>query len=450
MSASQEAAEAQPAHVGPPATEHSSDTDPSPGTLSDDDATAFRRVVVPLSGGGTIAAGALGTAGIAILQPLSFSATQRGVEGAAGQRAFLEAMSCGNRLITYDQRGAGESSDGGAPVTWQQSAADLWDVADALGIERAVLYGVFDAGHTAVRAAALRPERTLALILNAVPVRLPVVSPPGNGGATDVVAQSRQIMHSIGIGEHDTEVVLADATRSRALASPGASDLAPLLGQVACRALVIEPQRRTFCRGWGAALAGAMPAARAVTPAGAAQTVGVVNAFLGMLSADLGTLASQVSPTLSAAIDSSERSVGEIHRILVVVGDDASSGHAIGLACRLGAAQGAEILLVHAIEVPFTLPVDQPPPAALQRADEALKFGEAIVARHQLRSRTRIIVGRSAPASIVRAAEEEGVHLIVMAGQPEAAEGADHLNRQIQEVLRRAPGRVLVDQGITV
>ncbi len=381
---------------------------------------------------------------------MSFGATLSGVEAATGQHTFLQAITGGNRLITYDQRGAGESSEAAATDGWEQSASDLWDVADALGVERAVLYGVFDAGHTAVRAAALRPERALGLILNAVPVRLPVDLPPAPPTDTDTFAQSRQTMHSIGIGAQDAETMLADAARMHASATPGESDLTPLLGRVTCRALVIEPQRRTFCRGWGAALAGLMPDARAVTPAGAAQTIGVINAFLGMLAADLGTGASQVSPALSAAIDSSERSVGEMHRILVVVNDDAASGHAVGLACRLGAAQRAEILLVHAIEVPFTLPVDEPPAAAVERAEEALKFGEAIVARHELRSRTRIVVGRSAPVAIVRAAEEEGAHLIVMAGQPEAAEGADRLNRQIQEVLRRAPGRVLVDQGLAV
>src|SRR5207248_9333072 len=106
--------------------------------------------------------------GLAILSPLSFGVTNDGLSHAPGQSAFLDALASGFDLLTYDQRGSGQSSDAGAALDWEQLGADRWRVADAAGIERAVLYGVADAGYTITHAAALQPGRVLGMIFNLV------------------------------------------------------------------------------------------------------------------------------------------------------------------------------------------------------------------------------------------------------------------------------------------
>src|SRR5690242_2670587 len=64
--------------------------------------------------------------GLAIISPLSFGVTNEGLSHAPGQSAFLDALASGFDLITYDQRGSGQSHDAGAALDWEQLGTDLW------------------------------------------------------------------------------------------------------------------------------------------------------------------------------------------------------------------------------------------------------------------------------------------------------------------------------------
>jgi pimeloyl-ACP methyl ester carboxylesterase len=77
-------------------------------------------------------------------------------------RAQLDALSHRYRVIAFDQRGYGESSD--APATVRHGA-DLLHVLDALDIERAMLVGTSMGGGYSLDAALLAPERVAALVL---------------------------------------------------------------------------------------------------------------------------------------------------------------------------------------------------------------------------------------------------------------------------------------------
>ncbi len=77
-------------------------------------------------------------------------------------RAQLDALAHRYRVIAIDQRGYGESSD--APATVRHGA-DLLQVLDALGIERAALVGTSMGGGYSLDAALLAPERVAALVL---------------------------------------------------------------------------------------------------------------------------------------------------------------------------------------------------------------------------------------------------------------------------------------------
>jgi pimeloyl-ACP methyl ester carboxylesterase/nucleotide-binding universal stress UspA family protein len=404
--------------------------------------------------------------GLSLIQPLSYGVTIDGIAAAFGQEAFLDAAGSGFDLITYDQRGAGQSAGAGEPSDWAELGADLWRVADAAGVERAVLYGVADAGYTVAHAAVQRPDRVLGVIFNFVPPKFVADEPGAVGVPSELIARwfepladgssgnPRPMLEDLGIDEGDARAL---AEHWQASSSPDAAerrrdlmsraDISELLPTIAGRALVMQPKRRELFHGWGDAMAALLPNARTVYPSRGIEAIGAMHAFLAVLTSDIGRQASRLSPELSATVESSEQSFGELQRIAVAIDDDVVSGRAVELACRLGEGQRAEIILIHVIEVPYARPLDQPADDAKERGERALELGKAIVERHRLAScRSRLVMGRSVASSIVRTAEEESADLIVVSTSEDGLHGMSS-SPVVAEVLRRAPGRVLVNSG---
>ena len=73
----------------------------------------------------------------------------------------------GHRVVAYDARGHGRSTPAPDPGAYgyEQLAADLLAVLDALGLQRAMLAGASMGAHAAVRFALRHPERVAALAL---------------------------------------------------------------------------------------------------------------------------------------------------------------------------------------------------------------------------------------------------------------------------------------------
>lgn len=69
------------------------------------------------------------------------------------------------RVITWDERGFGETQFDGKSFTYWDSAKDCLGLLDYLGIEQAVLGGMSQGGFLSLRAALLAPERVRALVL---------------------------------------------------------------------------------------------------------------------------------------------------------------------------------------------------------------------------------------------------------------------------------------------
>ena len=69
------------------------------------------------------------------------------------------------RVITWDERGFGETEFDGEPFTYWDSARDCLGLLDHLGVERAVLGGMSQGGFLSMRAALLAPDRVRALVL---------------------------------------------------------------------------------------------------------------------------------------------------------------------------------------------------------------------------------------------------------------------------------------------
>jgi nucleotide-binding universal stress UspA family protein len=205
--------------------------------------------------------------------------------------------------------------------------------------------------------------------------------------------------------------------------------------------LIIEPQRRSMFRGWGEATAAMYPGAKLVHPTRGAEALGAIYAYLVLRSLEAGPLASRLSAGQSQTVEASERAVRELDCIVVPVDNSIASGRAVNLACRLGEAQNAELVLLHVVTVHRSRALDDPPPEAVANGQQALDVGAAIAARYHVRSRTRLTYQRELVEGIVRAA-----HLIVMAN-PAEAEGDSPVGNILEELLKRAPCEVLVDRS---
>jgi 3-oxoadipate enol-lactonase len=77
----------------------------------------------------------------------------------------VDALAPAFRVITWDERGFGETEFDGQSFTYWDSAHDCLGLLDHLGIERAVLGGMSQGGFLSMRAALLAPDRVRALVL---------------------------------------------------------------------------------------------------------------------------------------------------------------------------------------------------------------------------------------------------------------------------------------------
>ena len=175
--------------------------------------------------------------------------------------------------------------------------------------------------------------------------------------------------------------------------------------------------------------------------------LGAVLAFV--FAASMGTLLRwmfNVPRAIPLAAAKARRAVGAIKKILVPTSGTLYSERGIELACRLGEEQKAEIYLINVIEVPRTLPLEEPMPEAETRAQEILKEGESIVSLRGLPVKWEIRRGRVAGEEIIRAAKDWEADLIVMGIRSEIRMAQEILGRTSDLVLRRAPCEVIVDK----
>lgn len=156
----------------------------------------------------------------------------------------------------------------------------------------------------------------------------------------------------------------------------------------------------------------------------------------------------RVPPQVPHEVAAVRRSVAALQRILVPVSGKVTSERAVELACRLGVAQKAEIVLAYVIEVPFTLSLTTPLPAEETKGQEALRTAQFIVEQHGLPVKTRIVPHRYAWDGILRLAREEQTDAIVMS-VGRARPGDEVLGRTSQEVARRAECEVILDKTAT-
>jgi 3-oxoadipate enol-lactonase len=77
----------------------------------------------------------------------------------------IQALAGEHRLVTWDQRGFGQTEFDSQPFSYWDSADDCLALLDHLRLDRAVIGGMSQGGFIALRAALKAPERVRALIL---------------------------------------------------------------------------------------------------------------------------------------------------------------------------------------------------------------------------------------------------------------------------------------------
>ena len=84
---------------------------------------------------------------------------------------FLERLASFSRLILFDKRGCGLSDRFSSQPTLEERMDDVRAVMDAVGSERAVIFGESEGGPMSILFAATYPERTISLVLFGTIVR---------------------------------------------------------------------------------------------------------------------------------------------------------------------------------------------------------------------------------------------------------------------------------------
>lgn len=418
-----------------------------------------RGALFDLRRAGDLQYGVRGDEGLAVIAPLPLGVTLAGLEDTDAQRTFLEFLGGGHVLVAYDQRAGGGSGGTLANRDATVLGEDLWAVADAAGVQRAVIYGVLDAGYTAIEAARQQPARVLGLICNFVPPAFGAT--PGLTEATlaswlraDGDLSPSAIWSPLGIGPSDVEAF--DRTWQPATAGEGRERLRLVrsidpgsLRDCEAPGLILEPLRRHVFSGWGAALARQYPQGRVVQTTRGAQALGAIDAFLMQLTAREGQHASRLSPRQSRAFSVAAQSARELRVIVVPVEEQISSARAVDLACRLAEAQDATIVLASVQVVPRVRALDNPAPETIARATEVLRVAEAVAARRDARYRSEMSFARGYIDGIVRTARTHEADLIVLPN-PRSELGGRLDDQALHELFTQAPCEVLIDRGRTL
>ena len=159
------------------------------------------------------------------------------------------------RVITWDERGFGETEFDGEPFSYWDSASDCLGLLDHLAIDRAVLGGMSQGGFLSMRAALSVPERVRALVL--IDTQAGVEDPERLGayrqmqqtwlqvGPVDELAET---IAGLIIGDPELNAAWIEKWRRlprESMGPPGdclfdRDDISDRLGEIACPAIVFH------------------------------------------------------------------------------------------------------------------------------------------------------------------------------------------------------------------
>ena len=174
---------------------------------------------------------------------------------------FLDRLASFSRLILFDKRGVGLSDrvpDDRLPDL-ETRMDDVRAVMDAVGSDRAVVFGVSEGGPMSMLFAATYPERTIALVLYGTTADFTARAPDYKDDPAAYLARTEEAWGSLGFAkeqiagwaapghESDERLVAWLASYMRKGASPAA---AMALERMNRRSTPRTPSRRSTCPRW--------------------------------------------------------------------------------------------------------------------------------------------------------------------------------------------------------
>jgi pimeloyl-ACP methyl ester carboxylesterase len=167
----------------------------------------------------------------------------------------IEEFAGAYRVITWDQRGFGQTEFDSQPFTYWDSADDCLALLDHLGIDRAVLGGMSQGGFIALRAALTAPDRVTALILLGsqagpedpanIPVYQGMIDDWVTNGPSDELAAIVADIIIAHPGENERWIATWKARPKELISEPGRTllgrdDVSDRLGEIGVPAVVIH------------------------------------------------------------------------------------------------------------------------------------------------------------------------------------------------------------------
>jgi 3-oxoadipate enol-lactonase len=159
------------------------------------------------------------------------------------------------RVITWDERGFGNTEFDGRPFSYWDSASDCLGLMDQLGVDRAVVGGMSQGGFLSLRVALAAPDRVRALILldteSGVPeperlaAELGMVDMWLSIGPVDDLANPVAALIMDDPDENPKWIAKWQARDKKSLREPanclhGRDDITGRLGEITCPALVVH------------------------------------------------------------------------------------------------------------------------------------------------------------------------------------------------------------------
>jgi 3-oxoadipate enol-lactonase len=207
--------------------------------------------------------------------------------------AQVEALRDAYRVVTWDERGFGDTESDGEPFSYWDSARDVLGLLEHLGVEQAVLGGMSQGGFLSLRAALLSPGHVRALILldTQAGVEDPEVAP--------VYEEMLQTWASVGpvdeLAETVANIIIADPDHNPAwiakwqaadkarIVQPGRclmgrDDVTSRLSEITCPALVVHGTEDTaITMDKADALAAGLPGSGPVVAVAGAHAANLTN-----------------------------------------------------------------------------------------------------------------------------------------------------------------------------
>jgi nucleotide-binding universal stress UspA family protein len=130
--------------------------------------------------------------------------------------------------------------------------------------------------------------------------------------------------------------------------------------------------------------------------------------------------------------------------ILVPLMELKTARSTVELACQLASERRARVLLVHVIELPYTVDLNVPFSEAEEQARHLLAVGEQIVRQHDLPAESRVLRHRTTEQAVSELAREVGAQTIVLATGTPHWSSFGRLDHIVAAVMRNAPCRVVI------